>query len=125
MTETGVVSIFITWIVFGFTAAIVASVLYTRHRDRALRHETIRVALERGQPVPPELLTDPRGSRARRSDLSYGVLLLFTGVGLSAFLWSIHNRNWAAGLIFMALGLGYLVSHVLGSRTSTRPTEPR
>lgn len=125
MTETGVISIFVTWIVFGFTAIIVATVLYTRHRDRALRHETIRVALEKGQQVPPELLTDPQGSRARRSDLSYGVLLLFTGVGLSAFLWSIQNRNWAAGLICIALGLGYLVSHVVASRGSTRQAEPR
>jgi Domain of unknown function (DUF6249) len=125
VTETGVISIFVTWIVFGFTAIIVATVLITRHRDRALRHETIRVALEKGQQVPPELLTDPQGSRTRRSDLSYGVLLVFTGVGLSAFLWSIQNRNWAAGLICIALGVGYLVSHVVASRGSTRQTEPR
>jgi uncharacterized protein DUF6249 len=125
VTQAGVVSIFVTGIVFGFTAIIVATVVYARHRDRALRHETIRVALEKGQQLPHELLTDQQGSRARRSDLSYGVLLLFTGVGLSAFLWSIQNRNWAVGFIGIALGLGFLVSHIVAARGNAQQTEPR
>jgi hypothetical protein len=123
LAET-VTPIFITGIVFLFTAVIVATVVYARHRDRALRHETIRAALEKGQQLPLELLRDPQGSRARRSDLSRGVLFLFTGAGLSAFLWSIQNRNWAAGLVGIALGLGYLVSHLLASRGSRRQTQP-
>jgi len=125
VTQTGVVSIFITGIVFGFTAIIVATIVYARHRDRALRHGTIRVALERGQQLPPELLTDPQGARSRRSDLSYGILLIFAGAGLSGFLWSVHNRHWAAGLVCIALGLGYLVSHAVAPRDAPRQAGPR
>ena len=94
--------------------------MYVRHRDKTLRHETIRVALAKGQQLPPELLSDPQGSGARRSDVSYGVLLLFGSAGVSAFLWSIHNRNWAVGLVGVALGVGYLVSHAVASRGNAR-----
>jgi len=120
VTETGVVSIFISAIVFGWMAVVVGTVVYVRHRDRTLRHETIRVALAKGQQLPPELLSDPQGGRTRRSDVSYGVLLLFGGAGVSAFLWSSHNRNWAVGLVAVALGLGYLVSHAVAWRGSAR-----
>ena len=108
--------------IFGFTAIIVVVSMYVRHRARQMRHETIRLALEKGQPLPPEALAAPR------NDLSRGVRLIALGIGLSAFLYIIapshgglpgrHGNVWAVGLILVAVGVGHLLSHWL---TRERP----
>ena len=70
---SGAVPIAIVAITFGCGVLIVGTVAYTAHRGRQLRHETIRLALEKGQPVPLELLgaTTPG---ARRRDLKRGLI---------------------------------------------------
>ncbi len=112
-TMSGLASVLVSAVVFGFTLAIVVAVLYARHRARQMRHETIRLALEKGQPLPPELLEPPA---ARASDLARGVKLLALGLGLSLMLFLMEKRAWPVGLILVALGLGYLVSHWLTGR---------
>src|SRR5512145_3515202 len=112
-TMSGLASVLVSAVVFGFTLAIVVAVLYARHRARQMRHETIRLALERGQPLPPELL-EPAAARA--SDLARGVKLLALGLGLSLMLFLMEKRAWPVGLILVALGLGYLASHWLTAR---------
>jgi hypothetical protein len=116
-----IVTIFGTGIVFAFSALIVGIIFYARHREKQLRHETIRLALEKGQALPPELLQG--GARTQRSDLSRGVLLLSVGAGLTLFLAVERHRGWGAGLVLVCLGLGYLVSHALGRRAPA-PAEP-
>ena len=110
---SGLASVLVSAVIFGFTLAIVVAVLYARHRARQMRHETIRLALEKGQPLPPELLEPPA---ARASDLARGVKLFALGLGLSLMLFLMEKRAWPAGLILVALGLGYLVSHWLTGR---------
>jgi|SRR5580658_1987428 hypothetical protein len=66
---------------------------YFRARERAQLHETLRVAYEKGQPPPPELiekLTGDSESYARASpsssserDLRRAVVLIFVGIGLA------------------------------------------
>jgi hypothetical protein len=112
--------------IFGFTAIIVVVSMYARHRARQMRHETIRLALEKGQPLPPEAL----GSLGSpQQDLTRGVRLVALGIGLSAFLYllapshgNLHGHNiWAVGLILVAIGVGHLVSYFL---TRGRPPPP-
>jgi hypothetical protein len=105
--------VFITAVMFSFTLFIVLAVLYARHRARQIRHETIRLALEKGQPLPPELLEPP--SRPG-SDLARGVKLLALGLGLSLMLFFMEKHAWPVGLILVALGLGHLASHWLTGR---------
>jgi uncharacterized protein DUF6249 len=121
-----VVPILIVGIVFSFTAIMVATIFYALHRGRQLRHETIRLALEKGQVLPPELLRDAEAARRPRTDLSRGVILLALGAGTSLFLWTLGIRSWGAGLILVALGLGYAVSHLLtsGERGAARSEPP-
>jgi hypothetical protein len=80
-------------------------------RDRALMHETLRVAYEKGQPVPPELIERLTASASRQSyvhssapdaDLRRAVVLIAVGLGL-------------AGL---GLGFGYGLSYAseIGAR---------
>jgi Domain of unknown function (DUF6249) len=115
--------IFMTGIIFGFSAVFGIVALVLRYRERQLRHDTIRLALEEGQPVPAELLRDPVG--ARRTDLSRGIILLSLGAGLSLFLWTAEKRSWGIGLVLVALGLGFIASHALAARGAPpRPNLP-
>jgi uncharacterized integral membrane protein len=97
---------------FALAAFIVGAVMLANHRARELRHQTIRLALEKGQPIPKELL-EPSSPARRGSDLSRGIKLISVGIGLSAFLYLWHHRTWPVGLILIALGIGNLVSHRL------------
>jgi hypothetical protein len=102
---------------FFMAVAIVGLVGYFNHQARKQRHETIRLALEKGQPLPPELLA---ATRPARSDLSSGIQWIFVGVGLGLFLWFFRPEHslWAVGLILVFVGLGKLVAHAVTSRAS-------
>jgi hypothetical protein len=102
--------------VFFFSALIVGIVAGTMFRVRRLRHETIRVALEKGQPVPPDLLEPPRRPPEPLRDLRTGVVLLGVGAGLSAFFYvaaGAHPGAWALGFVPGFVGVGYLVAFAL------------
>ena len=45
---------------FGFPLLLVAAILYYKHRKLRMTHETITRLVEKGLPVPPELLDPPR-----------------------------------------------------------------
>ncbi len=116
-------AVFIVGAVFGFTAIIVVAAMYMGHRARQMRHETIRLALEKGQPLPPDVLGSPR------QDLTRGVRLIALGIGLAVFLYVVvpsqglhgHHGVWGVGLILVAIGAGHLVSHWL---TRGQPPPP-
>jgi len=122
-----ITAVLVVGTIFGFTAIIVVASMYVRHRARQMRHETIRLALEKGQPLPPEVLG---GSR---EGLTRGVRLIALGVGLSAFLFLVvpsragihgHQHVWAVGLILVAIGVGHLLSDWLtrGQRPPPGPS---
>lgn len=106
----------VTAIVFLTAAIIVATVFLFLHRSKELRHQTIRLALERGLPLPPGLLDEAPRAKPPGSDLSKGIKLVFTGVGLSSFFYLTHRHLWPAGLIVVFIGLGYLAAHALTGR---------
>ncbi len=119
--DSNVASVVITALTFLLVGAIVGLVVFARHRAREMRYQTIRLALEKGQALPPELLRDAEHHgrmRHGRNDLQRGVLMLFLGMGVSGFLFLSHRRVWGAGFILIALGLGYLVSHLVGGSGS-------
>jgi hypothetical protein len=55
-------------IFFAFLGAIIIVPQVLRHQERQRLHETLRLAFERGQPVPPELIAALRPGRRRYSD---------------------------------------------------------
>ncbi len=80
----------LVWAVFWiFVGAIILVPQYLRHLDRARLHETLRIAFEKGQPVPPELIESlqrrdagaPVGTPER--DLRRAVVLICVGLGLA------------------------------------------
>ena len=106
---------------FALVAVLVGMGDLAKHRARELRHQTIRFMVDKGQPVPPELLNDPAKAPPPGTDLSRGVKLISLGVGICAFLYLVSERAWSLGLVFIALGIGYVVAHKLSPPPSPEP----
>ena len=72
-----------------FVASVVLVPIYLRHRERQQMHETLRIAFEKGLPVPPELVTAlqsniaPRRPSTPESDLRRAVVLIAVGLGFA------------------------------------------
>jgi hypothetical protein len=82
----------------GFFAMIAAIVIYPRYlksQERLRLQDTLRTAIEKGQPLPTEVVaaissdvrTKPPPSPQR--DLRTGIIWLFVAIGIAAFGWII------------------------------------
>ncbi len=99
--------------------------LASYRRDR-IRHETLRVMVERGAEIPMALLS-PR-KRRPASDLRRGVIWLCVGLGTMAALaiLAAHEENhpWAIGLVPTLIGIGYLVVWKIEARNGNGEPAP-
>ncbi len=77
---------------FGMIAAIVLVPQVLRARERERLHDTVRLAYDKGQPVPPELVEALQPGSARPP-------LLYA---------DRKERDLRAGIIWLAIGLGVL-----------------
>jgi hypothetical protein len=107
-----------------FAGVMALGGMYFAHRRRELWHQTARLALEKGQPLPPPLEHDEMGEHRRRSsphrDFRAGLILIGTGIGLYVFLEKVHgNGAGYVGAIPGLIGVALLVSGWL-----RRLTEP-
>jgi hypothetical protein len=99
-------------IVFWATvAALVLVPVYLRFRDRARLHETLRIAYEKGQPVPPELIAALQSGVSERSrssperDLRRAIVLIAVGLGLCGL---------GLGLWYGLMSVSYTAAYVTG-----------
>ncbi len=90
---------------------IVATVFIFLYRARRQRHETIRLMVERGVEVPPQLL-GPGGA----TSFGGGFALLGVGIGMLLWLGLWHRPFWGLGFIFVFMGLGGIISVALDRR---------
>ncbi len=90
---TGLLMGVVFWV---FVAAVILVPIYLKFQDRQRMHETLRLAYEKGQPVPPELIAALQSNVAPirpstpESDLRRAVVLIAVGlgfVGLGYGLW--------------------------------------
>ena len=89
---------------------IVLIALNFAYKYQERKHKTIVDLLEKGLPVPRELL---RSSRREGSALMRALTLVGVGVGTSAFLGAMFQLDhglWAAGLIPLAIGVAQLIA---------------
>ncbi len=101
----------IVMIVFGTPVLIFAVILYFGFSRSRMMHRTVRMMVEKGQPVPAALLNPPAAVR-KRSDMRRGVIWTMIGIGLMAFLAAVNDGDggaWAFGLIPFLIGVGYLL----------------
>ncbi|MEO8440402.1 MAG: DUF6249 domain-containing protein [Spartobacteria bacterium] len=118
-----VLIVFIT--IFGLPVAIVGTILYFSFSKSRAMHKTVRMMVEKGQPVPEALLNPPPVVR-QRSDLRRGIILLTVGAGLVVFLGAVNDWDggaWSIGIIPFMIGLGYLLVWRLDARSE--PPSPR
>lgn len=97
--------------VFGAPVLIVAVILYFGFSRNRMMHKTVRMMVEKGQPVPAALLNPPPHVR-KRSDMRRGVVLVMIGIGLMVFLSAVNEGEggaWAVGVIPFLIGAGYLL----------------
>lgn len=73
---------------FAMIAAIALGPSYLRSRDRDKLHETLRIAYEKGQPVPPEMIE------------------ALTSATPAAPAMPTPERDLRRAIVFIALGLG-------------------
>ena len=87
-------------------------------------HETIRLMIDKGQPIPPELLQPQELASRPRSDLRTGLVMIAVGIGLSLLLISLHDlpRGIAAvGVIPFLMGVAFLIAWKIESNKNGQP----
>jgi hypothetical protein len=114
--------------VFGAPVVIVALAGMFVFSATRQRHRTIRMMIEKGQPIPAELLMPPTRAVRRRSDMRRGVILLMIGIGVIIFFGAVAGSEhgvWTLGLIPLLIGAGYLLVWKLeGGGKATADTPP-
>jgi len=125
------IPIFAIFAVFGSITAIVVGPSYLKSKERREMQATVRAAIDKGQPLPPEVI-EALGKEAtknlpsRTRDIRRGIIWLATGVGIAAFSlindlvgngdgWGPHGGPDIDGSLLgmaaipMTVGLAYLV----------------
>jgi Domain of unknown function (DUF6249) len=112
--------------IFGTPILIVAVILYFSFSKTRALHRTVRMMVEKGQPVPEALLNPPPAQR-QRSDMRRGVVLAMVGLGLMLFFAAVNEWEggaWSIGLIPFLIGAGYLLVWKLEGKKDNVPPVP-
>ena len=100
---------------------VVVAALHFAWKFQERKHMTIVDLLEKGLPVPRELLRSPR---REGSALMRALTLVGVGVGTSAFLGAMFQFDhglWAAGLIPLCIGVAQLIALKLEPQAPETP----
>lgn len=117
--------ILIPIVVFGTIALIVWLVVSYRHRGRADKQQTIRLALEKGAELTPELMQSiSEPEPPKNKDLRSGLIWLALGVGLALCGLAVPDpsgnalQGCLAGAAFpFSIGVAYIIMWRYGSHT--------
>jgi len=123
------IPLFAIFAVFGTITAIIVGPTYFKSRERQEMQATVRAAIDKGQPLPPEVI-EALGKEATRNipsrtrDIRRGIIWLATGIGIAAFSlindlrgfgddWN-DGPNFDGGLLGLAaipitIGLAFIV----------------
>lgn len=93
--------ILIVLTIFASITAIILGPGYFKSRERRELQATVRAAIDKGQPLPPEVI-EAMGREAtknvpsRTRDIRRGIIWLAVGVGLAAF-GLVGDMGWGGG----------------------------
>lgn len=111
---------------FGAPVMIVGVIMFFSYIKARSLHKTVRMMVEKGQPVPEALFAAPHTPAKQRSDMRRGVTLVMIGLGIMLFLAAVNEfegGGWALGLIPFMIGAGYLAIWFMeGNRISFNRT---
>lgn len=107
---------------FLMVAAIVIVPAWLRARERREMQQTVRAAIEKGQPLPPELVealskdVRPRIASSAHRDMRIGVILLFVAGGVALTALALGRINdyamygtLAGSAVPGAVGLAFVI----------------
>ena len=96
-------TLFILFVLFPFV--IIIGVVYFINRNRKERLKLAQMAMEKGQPIPEQLLKEE--ARENSDDYQKGLRQMFTGVGLAIFLGIVAGTTgFGIGALVFFIGLG-------------------
>lgn len=94
--------------IFGGITAMVVLPSYFKSKERREMQATLRAAIEKGQPVPPEMIDamtrNVKVAPTALSDLRTGIIWVAVGVGIAAFGYFVSYEE--AGFFHPMLGMG-------------------
>ena len=111
--------------VFGAPVLIVITIGIFALVVSRMRQRTVRMMVEKGQPVPAELLAPATRAVRRRSDVRRGVIWAMIGLGAMIFFGAVNDWEggiWSLGLIPFLIGLGYLIIWKLETKKDNPPS---
>jgi len=120
-------------VLFFIAMLIVVANLYFKNQSRRMWHETARIALEKGQPVPispaamEEIAPKKPDRNSGRKDIKTGLILIAIAAGL---YFERDGLNLPAagifipGFIGVAMLLNALITYLLDRNNSEKPTSP-
>jgi hypothetical protein len=97
---------------FGAPVLIVGMIMFFSYWKARSLHRTVRMMVEKGQPVPEALFATPASPIRQRSDMRRGVILTMIGFGVMIFFGAMDDWDggaWAVGIIPFLIGAGYLL----------------
>ena len=115
---------------------VVTAILYFSHRKTKMLHETIQAMVEKGVPIPPELLAKSGGGWSQcgppgsspfpgvfgptqpRNDLRTGLLMTGLGIGLMIFIGD-------PGAIVLFLGIAFIIVGIFTRKKTTPEPTPK
>ena len=105
--------IIVVFIIFASVVAIILGPGYIKSREKLATQEIVRAAIDKGQPLPPEMidaLTKEAKSRVPSAsrDLRLGMILLAVsiGIGLFGYTFSFVGGHEEARVVFPIMGMG-------------------
>ncbi len=111
-------------VMFVATAVVLLGLFWFRFRAREAMQQTIRMALDKGHELTPEIIDRLGHPKAgKHKDLRLGIIWLSIALGLAITAFAVgsfatealHGTLASAGLPF-AIGLGYLLIHFLTAK---------
>lgn len=112
-----------------FAGVMAIAGMYFSHQRKRLWHDTARLALEKGQPLPPALETQDRPSsrhhrHRERNDLRTGLILLAVSAGIYLFLRSVRAGE-AANIAAIPgfIGIALLILGMFSAFTGPKSTD--
>jgi hypothetical protein len=83
---------------------IIAMFFKSRQKRNQELHDTLRSMIEKGVPIPPELIVPPDRIRRRvASDLRTGIVILAIGAGVTVMIARV-------GIILVFVGVAFLIT---------------
>ncbi len=113
---------------FGAPVLVVGLIMFFSYWKARSLHRTVRMMVEKGQPVPEALFAAPHSAARARSDVRRGVVLMMVGVGLMVFFGAASDWDggaWAIGIIPFLIGAGYLLVWKLEGPKPNTDNAPR